>query len=308
MRRQHVLIAAMSMLLCLAVNSAALAADTVIYRLQDPSLYQKGCFDPCDCPIMVEVPVRGTFGLTLVEEGPPFDTYEVSQVNWTVALDGQPDPTGDNERHITGSGKYTIGGEFAALHRLELDLSTDGGPSEHFDSGWVVGGTEFPAIVIAISINGFYCYDTGIWITAKPVPKKEIVNYTLKDDSTFQQGCFPPCLCPITNEMPLSGTFALVPILDFGTVRELAVVSVEWKVEDGGIKITGAGSYTHIDGFAGPIDQLELDLSINGGNLRHFDSGLVNSSVNFPEIDSTVSMNGMVCFDIVMRVHATPTW
>ena len=33
--------------------------------------------------------------------------------------------------------------------------------------------------------------------------------YKLEPESTFQQGCFPPCLCPYLQTAPLRGTFRL---------------------------------------------------------------------------------------------------
>ena len=35
--------------------------------------------------------------------------------------------------------------------------------------------------------------------------------YRLNEVGSFQQGCFPPCLCPIQRAGDLSGTFVLAP-------------------------------------------------------------------------------------------------
>src|SRR5262249_54568972 len=52
--------------------------------------------------------------------------------------------------------------------------------------------------------------------------------------------------------------------------------------------------------------QLTLDLQIGTNKLEHFDSGLVTGPAPFPDIKVTISMNGMVCFDKVFAVSASP--
>src|SRR6266850_2611202 len=109
---------------------AAFAQTTVsaplLYRLDKESMFQRGCFEPCLCPIMERAATRGTFVLTPAGSDPLFSYYKISDVNWTVAL-------GDPELRITGSGTYRIGGEFALEQRLEMDLKVGDGPVEHYD-------------------------------------------------------------------------------------------------------------------------------------------------------------------------------
>ena len=60
-------------------------ADGTIYRLGKESTYQEGCFPPCMCPILAQMPARGTFKLTHVGcEDPSIDVYAVDEVNWTT--------------------------------------------------------------------------------------------------------------------------------------------------------------------------------------------------------------------------------
>jgi hypothetical protein len=61
-----------------------------------------------------------------------------------------------------------VGGEFAAQHRLSLELDVGDDPTTHYDSGWVIGGTTFPQLDIVASINGVECYDTVIAVKAGP--------------------------------------------------------------------------------------------------------------------------------------------
>jgi hypothetical protein len=160
----------------LAVVAAATAVslgpatgqEPTTYVLTEGSTFQRGCFPPCECPIMQEVPLAGTFNLEHASSDPDwFETYEVTDVHWVA------DPGGQNVL-INGAGIYRIGGNFALQHRLALDLAVGQDPVEHYDSGTIPGGSEFPAIAIEISIHGGWCYDTVMVIRAKPTMTIEV--------------------------------------------------------------------------------------------------------------------------------------
>jgi len=142
-----------SSLFAAAVLGVTLQVQAETYRLESEAAFETGCFALCDCPVSIEA-LAGTFTLRhLVFDG-LFDVYEVSVVRW--ALPRNPLPVA-----ITGSGTYRVGGEFAIQERLSLDLSIDGKEPQHFDSGLVAGGGEFPRIDIVISLNGLVtCTDT----------------------------------------------------------------------------------------------------------------------------------------------------
>jgi hypothetical protein len=56
-------------------------------------------------------------------------------------------------------------------------------PPEHYDSGTIPGGSEFPAIVIEISVHGQYCFDTVMRIHAKPSMTMTVDRSTIGWDS-----------------------------------------------------------------------------------------------------------------------------
>src|SRR5205814_833560 len=85
----------------------------------------------------------------------------VEQVSWVASEPGHP-------LSIKGSGTYRIGGEVAAMERMVLDLSIDGGSSERFDSGDVPGGGDFPRITISVRLHPQACMDTVLTIDASP--------------------------------------------------------------------------------------------------------------------------------------------
>ena len=169
MRRNARTAVVLAMLLATVTAALAQGEDDAgtapaTYVLVEGSQYQHGCFDPCLCPVWISEALVGKLKLAPAESNPLFQYYDVTEVAWAVELyDGTTIP-------ITGSGTYQIGGEVALQHRLALDLVVGDDPVEHFDSGLVVGGSEFPAIDIQISIHGGYCFDTVIDVVAKPVP------------------------------------------------------------------------------------------------------------------------------------------
>ncbi len=150
---------------CLYVNTIT-ACETTPYGLNPGSTYQFGCFPPCMCPISAEFPVRGGFDLNHVGSDMWFEHYSVTNIHWRVL---STSPAVPPDLIITGSGRYRIGGDFALMHQMQLDLRVGDGPVQHFDSGPVLGGAAFPRIRITVSENNMVCFDTVIVIDASPL-------------------------------------------------------------------------------------------------------------------------------------------
>ncbi len=147
-------------------------------------------------------------------------------------------------------------------------------------------------IVAAIAFASFAAHADGF----------PAIPYELQDGSTYQQGCFPPCQCPLWEPVPMEGTFALSYIPWYGPLETVAVTGVDWTVPGPGLQITGSGIYQ----LAGDLHQMTLDLQIDGGEPEHFNSGLVPGGDGFPLIDITLTRNDFTCFDIVLHVVAAP--
>jgi len=141
--------------------SQASSPKSVIYKLEKDTLFQRGCFGPCACPVLISSSVRGTFVLTHTGYDGLFDNYAVTNVNWIVDQNGTRIP-------VKGAGTYRIGGEVAIQQQLSLDLVVGSDPVEHYDSGLVAGSSDFPRINITISIHGAYCFDTVIDVRSRP--------------------------------------------------------------------------------------------------------------------------------------------
>jgi len=130
------------------------------------------------------------------------------------------------------------------------------------------------------------------------------VTYHMSGDSDFTRGCYSPCQCPLAYFGPVAGTF----VMSFEESTpdgfdHYSITDVNWVIivgEPGGV--TGSGSYARGPGF----HRLELDLSFAGDVVEHFDSGLILGGDKFPQLDLSVNMNDLVCFDTVYNVQAAP--
>ena len=144
-------------LLLLILPARTFAAPDVPYSLARGSTFSWGCFGTCECPV-VERPLTGSFTLRDLGFDGLFERYAVLEARF----DGGP--------LLTGTGVYKVGGEFAITQQLVLDLSADGGPVRHFDSGVVPGGGGFPKIDATVSLHQeSACFDTVLHVVAAPI-------------------------------------------------------------------------------------------------------------------------------------------
>src|SRR5262245_27367940 len=185
--RLHAMVASFAVTLSLAVSATASAQ--VIYKLNEGSTFQFGCFAPCECPLLIEQDLRGTFTLTKLVDFGTFKKFLLTDINLRAG-------TGDGLHTFVGDGIYTVITEFAVQPRMQLRLTIAGAMMEEFDSGFLPGG-EGNAIDTTVSINGMFCFDTVLGISAQPVGPGGVTIYSLVEGSDFTKGCFPPCECPI---------------------------------------------------------------------------------------------------------------
>lgn len=129
------------------------------YVVEPFSSLQEGCFAPCMCPIFLLL-LGGTFELTSTGIDGAFETFAITDINWTATVGGPL------LQQITGTGTYRVSEEH---QQLVLDLQTDGGTVEHYDSGLVPVVASFPTIDTVASIGNLYCYDKAVDIISKPL-------------------------------------------------------------------------------------------------------------------------------------------
>ncbi len=159
MKRLSVLSAIIGLIL-----ANGMATADILYTLAPDTTFQEGCVGPCLCPVMLSEVVTGTFILVPAGTDPLFTHYNLAEISWTAL-----DSNGGIAHRITGQGTYKVGGEVAIEQQLTLDLNIDGNGSQHFDSGLVPGGSEFPSLSISVS-RGTSCFN--IWIDIKASPQK----------------------------------------------------------------------------------------------------------------------------------------
>lgn len=132
--------------------------------------------------------------------------------------------------------------------------------------------------------------------------------YELSPGTTFQEGCVGPCLCPIALPEEVTGAFLLVPAGSDPLFTNYQLNEISWTVLDPNGKvvheITGQGTYK-LGGEVALMQQLVLDINIDGGSPQHLDSGPIPGGSEFPLIAVSVS-RGTPCFNIWMNINAAP--
>jgi len=138
---------------------------------------------------------------------------------------------------------------------------------------------------------------------ALPASAAAQFRYRLGSESTYQEGCFDPCMCPVMLRGPVTGTFVTTPLPEEGTFRVFAVEGVRWFVPSPQpLLVRGSGIY-RIDA-TGSQQRLELDLMVGDDPVEHYDSGLVPVQAKFPDIAVAISVHGMFCWDTVFDLGA----
>lgn len=133
--------------------------------------------------------------------------------------------------------------------------------------------------------------------------------YRLAAKSTYTEGCFPPCDCPIRLADAFRGTFRLDRADGAPSFEHYRITEVNWQVAlgDEDVRVTGSGSYQV--GGLGPVprQRLLLDLTIGDRPPERFDSGWVmgGNGGPSPRLDISINMNGLECYDISIRVVAS---
>ena len=131
------------------------------------------------------------------------------------------------------------------------------------------------------------------------------VPYVVVDGSSYEEGCFAPCACPVLIQAPL-GDVSAGPRRPGNVFDFYSVSDVRWFAWNGSLarRITGGGTYKV--GELTTQQDLELDLSVDQNMPEHFSSGTVDTTVRFPALAVTISKHGGVCQDTVMGLRARP--
>jgi len=140
-------------------------------------------------------------------------------------------------------------------------------------------------------------------------PGGSSVLYQLSDKSRFDVGCLAPCECPLLTRSGLTGSFVLIPYQSGPLFTEYLLCGIDWHVPAAGVSrpdhITGEGWF-RVGGEVAAQQELRLCVSMNGGPIQRFESGLVPGGGAFPDIDIAAAVHGFYCYDSVLAVRAGP--
>jgi len=142
--------------------------------------------------------------------------------------------------------------------------------------------------------------------SATPADTSGTLYRLVTPPSALEVGCFGPCECPV-QLFPTFGSFELVLTSIDPLFRNYAVRNyiASFNNGPGAVAITGSGRY-RIGGEVALMQQMTLDLDIEGRPTEHFDSGLVPVGAPFPDVDVSLSVHGFACLDSVVVVNAKP--
>jgi hypothetical protein len=129
--------------------------------------------------------------------------------------------------------------------------------------------------------------------------------YRLTPASDIVEGCFAPCLCPISIEQDLRGRFVLIRTGVDPLYTQYSVSDVRLTAPQYNRTYIGSGTY-RIGGEVAVMDQMILDLSLNGAAPVHFESELTSKVGRWPVIDVSVSRNHLYCHDTLLHIVARP--
>lgn len=131
--------------------------------------------------------------------------------------------------------------------------------------------------------------------------------YRLERTSTIQRGCFPPCMCPMLESVPIVGTFrlALITVGNVFDFYEVTGVRFKFQWNNGEVvEVTGSGSYA-VSTIA-DLQRMELTLVVGSEPPTIYRSDDVPGGSAFPRIALPISINGGYCHDTVIDLRARP--
>lgn len=145
----------------------------------------------------------------------------------------------------------------------------------------------------------------GVSTADAQVPGRPI-RFLLLDDSTYEVGCQPPCMCPVVAVNPVLGTMVFTRTASNPLFDTYTVSNVRWHMPLGpeGAAVTGSGTYI-VGGEVAVTQHLTLELDVTGEPTRKYDSGTVVGGFQFPQqLAVSIAINGFYCYDQIFRLHA----
>jgi hypothetical protein len=172
----------------------------------------------------------------------------------------------------------------------------------------------FTRSVATVALLGALAFSIGASQSSKSSSGKTppTVLHFLGPDSEYTWGCFPappfPCAGPVFLASDFEGifglTFAGIDAEGFRLFEVSNVLLVASFGPEDSVLIMGEGLYRRRLGDD-PMHELTLNVTVDGGPVI-FDSGVVPVPDSDAAIDIDVNMNGLMNYDILMRIVADP--
>jgi hypothetical protein len=209
-------------------------------------MLHEGSYLVDDCPACgrptYQAPMRGSFDLRLLSQGPLFTDYAVEHIDFRASS-----PTGEDYR-IEGEGTYRIGGEVAVVQNMFLTVRIDDGVSNklcYFTNVTIFAERIWPMIGITLDqTNGTIAQQYTLHLDAAPLrdvwfstlagmtSSKTMppTNYIRSGDLISFEGRVVKTITELTERLNLA---ALTHSLDLDAVDVLPGGEIAFSVERG---------------------------------------------------------------------------
>lgn len=286
-----------SFLPSLLASPGGAAEGTVLYRLSKESTLLDDCLI-CGRP-SIELPLEGTFLLTLENIGDVTDWYRVAAVDLH---------TTDRQYLVSGSGSYLtrlgVGGVIDT-QSLSLEVAINGEAGIKLESGEAKVEVALPALDIQVEEQtSSQVRVFTLHLIAMPV--ETAFAYEVLSGSVFVDDCL-NCKRVIIPR-PLSGGFFLTEIDEDPLFTTYRLHGIDLQNAEADVAITGFGTYS-IGGEVALLQAMDLEVAVSvGGSTR---SPVVLTSGGrvgmmgrqFPEVEIQVDEKDPPDINHIYKVH-----
>jgi hypothetical protein len=269
---------------------------TVLYRLEKGSTLLDDCLI-CGRP-SIELPLEGTFLLTLEMIGDVTDRYRVEAVDLR---------TSDRRYLVSGSGSYLtrLGeGGVIATQALSLEVTINGEAGIKLESGEVKPDVALPAFDIQVEEQT--SSQVRVFTLHLIASVVEGVAYEALPGSVFVDDCL-NCKRLVVPR-PLAGGFFLTKIDEDPLFATYRLYGIDLRNAEAQVEITGFGTYS-IGGEVALLQEMTLEVAASvGGTTR--DPVVLTSGGKvgmlgrqFPEIEIQVDEKDPPDINHIYKVH-----
>ena len=258
-----------------------------------------------DCPtcdrVAIQVPMRGTFNLRLIEENPISSSYAVEDIQFTA-----------RDYRVTGSGTFEISGEVALILQMFLQVQIDDGLTNkvcYFTN--TTGKVERPLPMIDLTLgqtNGTFAQVFTLRLAAAPVREiwfSTAVSFTATVGQTASNFILGGDLISTSARVVKRNSDLFTSVGAFPPAPDLGLDAVD--ILPGGEIAFSLGS----DIFSGTLGSLQHgDLLSNKGRILRRNQDLLARFVVQPPVPDTgldaihILDTGEILFSIQMNIFS----